>query len=344
MTTKRARRLVGAFLAIAAVGLLAACSNVGPQDALHPEGPVARDQLNLFTPVFWIATAVFVLVEGMVIVAAVKFRERRGGPQPVQVHGNTKLEIGWTIAPAVLLAAISVPTVAMIFSQAAVPTGDDVVHIKVTGHQWWWEYEYTDVDPPVKTGTEMVIPTGKKIYMEIESADVIHSFWVPKLGGKQDAIPGRTNHLTLVAEKPDLYYGQCAEFCALSHANMRLRVRSMPPAEFDAWIAGQQKDAVIPTSGLAAEGARAFKEFQNGTCMSCHTIRGIEGAAGTVGPDLTHFADRTWFAGAMLETNKENLITWLRDPPAVKPGSLMPNYHIPEDTIAALVEFLLSLK
>ena len=342
--TTRARRIAKTLMAVAALGLLAACSSVGPQDYLHPEGLVARDTDNLFKPVFWIATAVFVLVEGLILVAIVKFRDRRGGAEPVQVHGNTKLELGWTIAPAVLLAAISVPTVAMIFAQAEVPTGNDVVHVRVTGHQWWWEYEYTDVDPPVKTATEMVIPTGAKVFVEVTSADVVHSFWVPKLAGKQDAIPNRINHLTLIAEKPDVYHGQCAEFCALSHANMRLRVRSLPPAEYEQWLAAQQKPAVIPTSGAAAAGARAFAEFGNGTCMSCHTVRGMDGATGTVGPDLTHFADRMTFAGAIFDTNEENLIKWLRNPPAVKPGSLMPNYHIPEDTIRALVEFLLSLR
>ncbi|HVL91621.1 MAG TPA: cytochrome c oxidase subunit II [Actinomycetota bacterium] len=345
MTTKRARRIVKVLAGLAALGLLAACSNVGPQDYLHPEGPVAEQADSLFKPVFWIATAIFFVVEGLMVYAIFKFRERRGGSDPVQVHGNTKLEIGWTIAPAVLLAALAVPTVAMIFDQAAVPAeGEDVVRVKVIGHQWWWEYEYTDVDPPVKTANELVIPVGKKVFLEVTSADVIHSFWVPKLGGKQDAIPGRMNSMTLIADKPDVYHGQCAEFCALSHANMRLRARALPQAEYDAWLAEQQKDAVVPTSGAAAEGARAFKEFQNGTCMACHTIRGMEGASGTVGPDLTHFADRLTFAGSIFDMNEENLAKWLRDPPGVKPGSIMPNYHIPEETIAAMVAFLLSLK
>lgn len=344
MTTKRARRIAGLALAVAALFVLSACKNVGPQDFLNPEGPLAKRQHRLFVPVFWIATGVFVLVEGMILVALLKYRERKGAQAPVQTHGNTRLEIGWTIAPAALLAGIAVPVVLMIFSLAEVPKGPDVVNVRVVGHQWWWEYQYTDTKPAVKTATELVIPTGRKVHLKVTSVDVLHSFWVPKLGGKQDAVPGRDNPLTIEATDPGTYHGQCAEFCALSHANMRLRVVALPPAEFDAWLKGQQRDAVIPAAGLAAEGARVFAAFGNGTCMQCHTLRGIEGARGEVGPDLTHFASRATFAGAIFDLDAKTLETWLRDPPAVKPGSIMPNYHIPADAIRALVQFLLSLK
>ncbi|MGH2830022.1 MAG: cytochrome c oxidase subunit II, partial [Actinomycetota bacterium] len=255
-TTRRGRRIAKTLLACAALGLLlAACKNVGPMDALNPEGPIARRQHGLFVPVFWIAAAMFVLVEGGIVFAVLKFRDRRNAAAPVQIHGNTRLELGWTIAPAVLLGVIAIPVVVLIFSLAEVPRGPDVVHVRVTGHQWWWEYEYLDADPVVATANEMVIPTGRRIAIEVTSDDVIHSFWVPKLGGKQDAIPGRSNPLTLVADKTGTYYGQCAEFCALSHANMKLRVVAMPPAEFDRWLAGQQRPAAVPPTGAAAQGA-----------------------------------------------------------------------------------------
>lgn len=345
MTTKRARTILKVLLSAAALlVLLSACKNVGPQDALNPEGPIAEREHRLFVPVFWIAAAIFLLVEGGIVYTIWKFRARGRGTEPVQIHGNTRLEIGWTIAPAVLLGIVAIPTVAMIFSLAEVPKGEDVVRIRVTGHQWWWEYEYLDEEPAFSTANEMVIPTGRRVALDVTSDDVIHSFWVPKLGGKQDAIPGRINPLTLLADTPGVYFGQCAEFCALSHANMKLRVVAKAPAEYAAWLEGQLRDATIPTAGPEAAGARAFATFSNNACMSCHTIRGMQGATGTIGPDLTHFASRETFAGSIFDMNRQDLIQWLRDPPKVKPGSIMPNYHIPQDVIDSLVAFLLSLK
>ncbi|GAC1409429.1 MAG: cytochrome c oxidase subunit II [Actinomycetota bacterium] len=334
-------------LALIALAVIAtACSNAGPQDSLHPAGHTSRNQLALFVPVFWIAVGIFVVVEGLVLYISFNFREHRVKGEPVQVHGNTKMEIGWTLAPAVLLAAIAVPTVAGVFALAAVPHGPEVVHVRVVGHQWWWEYEYLDTKPVVRTATEMVIPAGKKVYVDITSADVIHSFWVPKLAGKQDAVPNRLNHLTLDADQPGTYFGQCAEFCALSHTNMKLRVVAKSPADYAAWLENQKKEAMMPAGGLAAAGAKVFTEFstKSGSCIGCHTLRGIPAAQGRIGPELTHFFSRSTFAGSILDVNAENLTKWLQNPPGIKPGSIMPNYHIPQDAIQQLVAFLLSLK
>lgn len=341
--TPRARKTPGILAATVALAVLSACSNVGPQDYLNPEGPVAKQQHNLFLPVFIIAGVIGAIVMALILIAIIRFRESKNTAEPVQVHGNTRLELGWTLAPAILLAAISVPTVATIFSLAEEPKGPDVVRVKVIGHQWWWEYQY-DTKPQIKTATELVIPTGKKVFLTVTSVDVIHSFWVPKLGGKQDAVPNRDNFMTIEATKPGTYHGQCAEFCALSHANMRLRVVAKTPADYAAWVKAQQAPAVVPTEGLAAAGADAFRGFNGGTCIACHTVRGVEGAGGQIGPDLTHFASREEFAGAILKMNEQDLTAWLRNPPGLKPGSKMRNYQIPEDTIRALVAFLLSLK
>jgi cytochrome c oxidase subunit 2 len=278
---------------------------------------------------------------------AFRFREKKNQAPPVQVHGNTKIEIGWTLAPALILAALAVPTVATIFSLATPARGADVVHITVTGHRWWWEYEYTDAKPSFRTATEMVIPVGRPVDLRITAIDVIHSFWIPKLAGKQDAIPNRNAPLTIQADKPGTYWGQCAEYCGLSHANMRLRVVAMTSADYDAWFRNQQQDANIGSlQGLAAQGAQDFATFKTatGACIACHTLRGIPAAQGQVGPDLTHLASRSVFAGAIMELNAANLEAWLHDPPGIKPGSVMPNYHIPADTIQALVAFLLTLK
>jgi cytochrome c oxidase subunit 2 len=329
----------------AAALLLAACSNVGPMDTLNPEGPVAQRELDLFVPVFWIATAIFVIVEGAIAVAIVKFRARKKAENPVQVHGNRRVEIALTIAPALLLAGIAGPTVFTLVDLARKPVGANVLNVEVVGHQWWWEYRYTDLG--VRTGNELVIPTGRPVYLRVTSEDVIHSFWVPKLAGKQDAVPGRHNPLTMEATKPGVYYGQCAEFCALSHANMRLRVVAMPEQGFRAWVDGQREFANAEALTLA--GAQIFQSFSarikgnTVTCIGCHALRGIPGAGGITGPDLTHFASRSTFAGSMFPRDAAHLAAWLRNPPEEKPGSIMPDMPLTEDMIAKLVEFLMRL-
>lgn len=348
------RRLKLAVPATAAVLLLGACT--GAQSTLDPEGPFAQTPDDLFRLVFWIAVAVFVLVQGLIIIAAVRFRDRGDDGLPVQVHGNTRLEILWTVIPALILAGIAVPTVRAIFDLAAEP--DDAVTIEVFGHRWWWEYQYPGSG--VETANEMVIPVGRPVRLEMtaEEADapdlgVIHSFWVPALAGKQDVIPGRVTTLNIQADEPGRYLGQCAEYCGLSHANMRLRVVALPADEFDQWLQDQAAGAVRPEPGtLAATGEELF--FQ-GACVGCHAIRGVEvdgtRASGNLGPDLTHLATREEFAGAIFDLSAENLARWLEDPPAMKPmtPNLQPSLGMPDlglqpDEIEALVAYLLSLK
>jgi cytochrome c oxidase subunit 2 len=352
---RRSRRALWALLTL--IGLVAvACAKNAPQDALSPDGPVARQADNLFRPVFWIAVAIFVLVEGMLVYALIRFRRRSDRDAPKQIHGNQRLEIMWTILPAALLAGIAVPTVLAIFDVAARPVGAGVVNVKVIGHQWWWEYEYTDIKTPeggpLKTANELVIPTDRWVYLEMTSADVIHSYWVPRLAGKQDVIPNRITTLKLRADQPGMYEGQCAEFCALSHANMRLRVIAQDVVSFDRWVAEQTRPAPGFATGQVGAGfGLAASPLTGGqTCMTCHTIRGHPGSTGaTTGPDLTHFASRTSFAGSMLqllpaEVGRANLVRWLDDPPEVKPGSLMPDYNLTGDQIESLVAYLLSLE
>lgn len=303
---------------------------------LYPEGEVARLADGLWRLTFGIAAAVFVLVEGLIVFAIFRFRERSATALPKQTHGNNKAEIAWTIAPTLLLLAIAIPTVAGIY-RIAKPPGDDRLEVKVTAHQWWWEVEYAD--SKVITAGELHIPVNRPVYVALESVDVIHSFWVPKLAGKQDVVPGRTNHLTLEADVAKEYLGQCVEFCGLSHANMQFRVVAHSPEDFDRWIAEQKVEAKSASSPLASKGEDFFI---NGTCAGCHAINGTE-AQGRVGPNLTHIASRTRFAGSMYERTDDNLKAWLRDPPGRKPGSRMPNLHLTEDEIEALVAYLNTL-
>jgi cytochrome c oxidase subunit 2 len=326
-----------------ALGLSACVSDDAPLNFLYPEGPQAIQADRLWDITFGLAAVVFFLVEGALIFILIKYRRSHHAEvsTPKQVHGHTRLEILWTIIPAGLLTGIAFITVPVVFNQAREP--EDALKVQVIGHQWWWEYKYDDGEGLV-TANELHIPTGRPVLLEMRSEDVIHSFWIPKLAGKQDAVPGRINHLTIQANEPGEYLGQCAEYCGLSHANMRAKAIAHEPAEFDQWVADQMADA--QDDPAVAEGKNLFltgrfAEGQN--CATCHAVKGTE-AAGITGPNLTHVASRTRFAGSMFEFNEENLRQWLEDPPERKPGSKMPDLNLNDDQIDDLVAYLMSLK
>src|SRR3954454_24059903 len=234
------RRSLFLMSGVALLGLvLSACATNTPQDSLKPAGPDSRITYHLFVPVFWIAVAVFVLVEGLVVYSVIRFRRRSDDDSPVQVHGNSRLELGWTILPALLLLGIGAFTIKTVFSINRYPKGPNVVNATVIGHRWWWEYRYPDSG--VVTANQLYIPTGKQVVLTLESDDVIHSFWPPALAGKVDVVPGQKNRMKISADNPGTYYGQCAEYCGTSHANMRLEVVAVTPDNFDTWIR-QQKE------------------------------------------------------------------------------------------------------
>jgi cytochrome c oxidase subunit II len=349
--SRRALALVAPLLL-----LLSACASDAPQDTLDPAGPIARKIDNLVNPVFIVAAVVFVLVEFGVLYLVLKFRQRKDDDPdelPGQTHGNTKLEIGWTVLPALLLGFVAFATLATLFD---INDTKDDLSVQVTGQQWWWEFTYdTDgdgefTDEDVLTANDLVIPAGQNVGLEITSRDVIHSFWIPRLNGKKDAVPGRRQPLTINADEPGTYVGQCTEFCGLSHAYMRQRVVALPEDEFEAWLDEQQAEADEPSDEAAAAGAELFAS----QCSVCHLARGVnddqfeEAGDGTTelvsenAPDLTHFATRGAFAGATFNLwddldgdhiveadeigtdnggvfNRAALEAWLRDPPAEKP-------------------------
>ncbi len=324
-------------VAVTVMLTLAGCAENAPQDFLEPEGPVARRIDGLQDPVFLVAGLVFVLVEGLILFAMFKFRDRPGRAEPEQVHGNTRLEVGWTLIPALILFVIAIPTIKTIFDLSNTDQG--ALQVKVIGHQFWWEYQYEDSG--VVTANELVMPTGRPVELTLESVDVIHSYWVPKLAGKTDVIPGRTNRMSFEADEPGRYMGQCTEFCGLSHANMRNVAVAMTPADFDRWLADQRRPASTPADGSrAAEGLTVF----NGRgCAGCHRVEGV--SEGGIGPNLTHFATRETFAGSIFENNPDDLRTWLRDPQAAKPGNLMqiPGAPLTSDEITKLIAYLETL-
>ncbi|HEY1118233.1 MAG TPA: cytochrome c oxidase subunit II, partial [Acidimicrobiales bacterium] len=228
--------------------LLGACADKAPLDTLEPKGPRARSIDHLVNPVFLIAGVVFLAVQLGILFLGWKFRQRKDddGRLPTQTHGNFKLEIGWTILPALLLAGVAGASVLTLLDLEDHPT--DSTKITVIGQQWWWEYRY-DVDGDGKddivTANDLVIPAGKPVSLSIESRDVIHSFWIPALNGKRDAVPGRTHPLQIQADEPGVYRGQCTEFCGLSHAYMRMRVVALSPADYADWEANQQEGAKV---------------------------------------------------------------------------------------------------
>jgi cytochrome c oxidase subunit 2 len=320
--------------------LLSGCGREDlPQDTFDPQGPVARQLDDLVKPVFVVAGVIFVLVNFLVLYCVIRFRRRSDDDSPKQVHGNSKLELGWTIAPAVILGVIGIGTLGVIFDINERPAAAESLQVTVVGHQWWWEFDYPDHD--ITTANELHIPVGTKVDLALESVDVIHSFWPPKLAGKLDVIPGRTNRMVVEAEKPGTYFGQCAEFCGLSHANMYLRVIAHAPADFEEWVAANT-EAPTEASSLRGDAAGGAALFRSKGCSGCHTVEGY--SAGTLGPNLTHLQQRSVFAGAMFDLDDRNLRKWLRDPPAEKPGSLMPNLDLTEDEITKLIAYLDTLR
>ncbi|HLB36027.1 MAG TPA: cytochrome c oxidase subunit II, partial [Gemmatimonadales bacterium] len=254
-------RYILVALAMGALLATTACGGPFPQSTLHPAGDLGFEIDRLFRLIVWLAAGVFVIVEGLLIYVAIKYRARPGQPPPPRVHGHTLLEIGWTLAPAVILIIVAVPTIQTILrTDGPAPAG--ALEVSVIGHQWWWEYRYAESG--VVTANELHLPVGRPVVLSMTSADVIHSFWAPRLGGKRDVIQGRTNRLRFTPDSVGVFLGQCAEFCGESHANMGLRVVVEDSASFAAWLVEQQRPPAPPDSLSAAarEGLEAFRRIR----------------------------------------------------------------------------------
>ncbi len=310
------RSAVGlAIFAVAAV--LGGCASDSPQDTWKPAGENAQEIQNLQWWVFLLAGIVGLIVFGVIIFVVVRYRDR-GQEMPRQSHGNPTLEIALTILPAVILIAVGIPTVSTVFSLAE--TGDTQCVVNVTGQQWWWEYEYpvqkcgdVDIAEPIVTSGELVLPTKVHVLLRITSSDVIHSYWIPRLNGKRDAVPGRIHPLRMQADHPGIYAGQCTEFCGLSHARMRMDAVGLTSTDFASWVANELEVAPKPTDVAVLKGEDTFRT----QCSRCHQVNGLmeENADGTNSekpviafpdlyvvagnaPNLTNLMARTTFAGA----------------------------------------------
>ena len=335
--------------------LLVACYPSHKQSTFDPQGPVAEGQANLFYLIFWVATAVFIVVVGFMFYIIIRYRKREGDVEPPQIHGNTKLEIALTILPIILLAIVAVPTISETFANANSPDPNSLT-VEAIGHQWWWEFTYPHPNGSgdrIVTANEMHIPSDTVVNLELRSQNVLHSFWIPKLAGKVDVVPNNTNTMWIKANKGSegMYLGQCAEFCGVAHALMKFRVVVETPEEFNEWLLQQDTDGFNSADPLAAEGREIFEG--SGQCYSCHTVKGLKKARGKKGPSLTHVGSRTHLASAIIENNQENLRAWIKDPEKIKPGNIMSRegliytqdeLALTDGQIAALVAYLQSLK
>jgi cytochrome c oxidase subunit 2 len=371
LRTAAARLYAGALPSLCVLALaLAGCSrDQYPQTALLPLSDFARIGDHVQDQTFYWALGVFVLVEGALLYSIFRFRGKPDDPEPSQIHGNTTVEIIWTLIPALILAAIAVPTVKGIFETSRTPP--DALQIEVTGHQWWWEFHYPESG--VTTANEMYIPQGRTVEIITLSADVVHSFWPPRFAGKRDVFPGRQTRLWWKADSTGLFPGQCAEYCGIQHARMAFHIRSVTPAEFDDWIARMQtlgpKTAAAPAGAPAgdslrtasagakvrspaqdttaaaaapqgAEYAQGEKLFLAKGCVGCHSFQAVKAPKGLIGPNLANVGSRSYIAAGWLKNTDENLERWIREPQAVKKGVLMPNLGVTVDESRALRAYL----
>ena len=338
-------------LAIPLAGVLA---QAGQSSTCPPDCMVSFQTPSMFNPasfeagridalfkfILVIAAIIFVLVEGALFFAVWRFRNRPA-ESAMQVHGNTKLEIAWTAAPAVILAVLLGFTFQTMGEVKAV-TSENVMPVQAIGHQWWWEFRYPDLQ--MVTANEMIVPVNTVVEVSVQSVDVEHGFWAPELFGKVDAVPGYTNRLrfTPTEVRNDYFGGLCTQFCGVEHTQMRFAVVVRTAEQFQDWVALMQP-AAAPAESLSPEAAAGREVLLASQCIGCHTIGGTA-AAGQVGPNLTHLQSRGFIAGGVLQNTPDNLRAWITDPQAIKPGSQMPSLGLSAEQVNSLVAYLTTLR
>lgn len=296
------------------------------------------DQIYRLSVYFIIAaSAVLLLVVTLLVYILIKYHSKPSDIEPKQTRDNKAVE-RWMIAgPAILVGIFFYLTIDTMRKVESPITGQkpDII---ITGHQFWWEVNYPADN--VTTANEVHMPVGKKLLVQLKSADVIHDWWVPSLGNKMDLIPGRDNHVWITIRKPGIYEGTCSEFCGAQHAWMRIKVIAQNAEDFQAWLTANQKPAIEATGEIALKGKNIFLKS---ACSSCHTINGTT-AQGKIGPNLSHIGSRSTLLSGMLTNTDSNLEKWISDPQKIKPGSLMPKFIYQQDTITALAAYVSQLK
>jgi cytochrome c oxidase subunit II len=311
-----------------------------------PVSTPAVKEADLAKMVLVLSAVVFVVVAGLMAYSLVRFRGGRGeqGTEPPQVYGSAQVEAAWTVIPIIIVIVLMLATGRVIHEVQAAPEPPNAVRATVIGRQWWWEIRYPELG--IVTANELHVPVSdsanrQPTFLTLESADVAHSFWVPRVAGKTDLIPNKTNHMWVEPHQPGTYLGQCAEYCGTQHAHMLLRVVAEPPEQFARWVEQQRQAAATATADSAAAAGR--RVFLGTACISCHTVGGTV-ATGRYGPDLTHLMSRETIGAGVAPNTRDRLRAWVQNPDDLKHGVLMPAMQLDDEQLDQLVEYLLTLR
>jgi cytochrome c oxidase subunit 2 len=324
--------------------LMAAAAGVAPTPSIFaPVSSPAFEIREVSLLVCAITTLIFIVVAGLTVYAIIRFRRRPGddGREPPQVYGSTQIELAWTVVPFLIVIVLFLTTTRYIFAIEGRAATANALEVTIVGNQWWWEIRYPGLG--IVTANELHVPVSDPAdptptILTLQSADVIHSFWIPQLAGKTDVIPGKTNRTWIEPRTPGTYVGQCAEFCGLQHAGMLLTAIVQPKEEFARWVAAQRAGAVdVPEVRTGRD------VFTSVACISCHTVRGTP-ANGVFGPDLTHLMSRATLGAGVAPNTPEHLRAWVNDPASLKPGARMPAMKISRDRLDQLVDYLATLR
>jgi cytochrome c oxidase subunit 2 len=339
----RASSLFGNAVAAVVQTQLAGLEEHRIANIFKPLADPAEAERNIAYFSFAITGVIFVVVAGLIVYTIWKFRRKHGEDEfqePPQVYGSNQIEVAWTVIP-VLIVFILIGVSARVIAgvQNASPP-KDMTKITIIGHQWWWEVKYPDYG--IVTANEIHVPTLPKgeaaSYLELQSMDVIHSFWLPQLSGKTDLIPNRSNYMWINPKQPGVYFGNCAEYCGTQHANMLLRVIAQTPEDFKKWTGQQQSDAPA-----AATMTPERQEFESLSCVNCHAVKGTA-AIGKFGPDLTHLMSRQTLGAGVIDNTADNLRAWVNDPQDAKPGCFMPSLKLTDSELSQVLNYLGTLK
>ena len=317
--------------------------SLSPTNIFAPVSTPAESIYEVSLLVLVICAGIFLIVGGLLAYTIIRFRHRPGddGREPPQVYGSNQIELAWTLVPILIVFVLILVTARTIADIQHAVRPADALDVTVVGHQWWWEIRYPALG--IVTANELHVPVSDQTrpmptFLKLQSVDVAHSFWVPRLAGKMDVIPNRDNQMWIEPHEPGLYLGQCAEYCGTQHANMLLRVTVHTRDDFERWVAAQQQPPVHDPSVQVGRDL-----FQATACVNCHTVQETV-ANGTFGPDLSHLMSRATLAAGVVDNTPQNLRAWMRNPQQLKPGNLMPDMKLTPQELEHIVAYLVTLQ